>query len=127
MIGISARSIIDIVNVVSEAANGRRVLFVDDKEEICMLADVHLKRSGINAKIVSSADIAKREIESGDYDVLVTDYHLGDDVNGDDLAKLARSMGMKTASFSNGDSMRRSLYDVVLGKDYHALKKIAYL
>ncbi|MCB9730237.1 MAG: sigma-54-dependent Fis family transcriptional regulator [Deltaproteobacteria bacterium] len=61
-----------------QAASSGRVLFVDDDAELCDLAKMALTASGFSVETCTTAARALIRAETEEFDVLLTDLHLGD-------------------------------------------------
>ncbi|MHB1122061.1 MAG: hybrid sensor histidine kinase/response regulator [Ramlibacter sp.] len=75
------------------AVRGLRVLYVEDEPEVAHAMGAGLRELGAEVDVcLSYADAAQR-LRAGDYDAAVTDLNLGDGAPGQELARLAASLG----------------------------------
>ncbi len=68
-----------------------RILVVDDELSMREYLEILLLRSGYQAKSVASVEAASRELESGEYDLVISDMKLGGE-NGLSVLKAARRL-----------------------------------
>lgn len=75
------------------AVHGLRVLYVEDEPEVAHAMGAGLRELGAVVDVcLSYADAAQR-LQAGDYDAAVTDLNLGAGAQGQELARLAASLG----------------------------------
>ena len=76
-----------------EAANGRRVLVVEDEALICVETADTLERQGFEVHLALSGEDALRRLRGGlPIDILFTDINLAGPMDGATLARLAREI-----------------------------------
>ncbi len=84
-------SILDNLSVVSSDLAGLQVLYLDDDRFLLEAARDLLSRWGMQVTITESIDAFKTMIVAGrQFDVVLMDYQLGEDVNGLELLQLYR-------------------------------------
>jgi DNA-binding response OmpR family regulator/DNA-binding CsgD family transcriptional regulator len=77
----------------------KRILFVDDEEEIRFLMDNVLRSAGYEVDTVETASDARSHVASRSYDLVIADNRLGDG-SGITIANEAAGRGMKTVIIS---------------------------
>ncbi len=73
------------------AAVPLRILVVDDERSICELLEITFRKQGHRVEVANSVEVAKRRLESGIFDVIVSDVRMPGS-SGVDLLKLAKEI-----------------------------------
>jgi len=106
-----------------ESAALRRVLVVDDEQDLCELACVWLQSLGYEATSVLSPDAALAKLAGQHFDVLFTDVVMPGPMGGIDLARaaLARQPGLRvllTSGYARNLNDKGALPGSLLDKPY---------
>jgi two-component system response regulator PilR (NtrC family) len=67
------------------------ILVVDDERSICELLEITFRKQGHRVEVTNSVDAAKRRLESGIFDVIISDVRMPG-ASGVDLLKLAKEI-----------------------------------
>ena len=67
-----------------------RLLIVDEEESLCRILEIAFRKDGHTVESVSTGQVGKEKIESGVYDVIISDIRLSD-ITGLELLELAHA------------------------------------
>ena len=71
------------------------LLVVDDEKSICEMLEITFRKEGHRVEIATSGEGAKRRLESGMFDIVISDICMPD-MNGVDLLRLAKELSPST-------------------------------